>query len=213
MTVSPMSAVLNAAAHSSVATIATAPAPDDTYILWGGVLFGIALLLILIEIFVPSGGLLGLLAAVALVGSIVAFFVYDTTWGITALLLDLVMIPIVIIFGFKVWMNSSFGRRIVLGGTTEPMDDPEGAAARAERARRERVAQLEVLIGAHGVTETPLRPVGTVRIAGQRVDAMAEGTIIGAGVDVVVTTVYDNQIKVRERRADEPADVDDTPTE
>ena len=46
---------------------------------------------------------------------------------------------------------------------------------------------------------TTLRPVGTVRIAGRRLDAMAESGIIEAGTAIVVTDVYDNQVKVRPR--------------
>ena len=59
------------------------------------------------------------------------------------------------------------------------------------------VEELRQLIGAEGVTETALRPVGFVKINGQRLDAMAESGIVEAGMPVVVTDVYDNQIKVR----------------
>ena len=47
------------------------------------------------------------------------------------------------------------------------------------------------------MTETALRPVGTVRIKGRRTDGMAEAGVIEANTPVVVTDIYDNQIKVR----------------
>ncbi|MHC5009117.1 MAG: NfeD family protein [Planctomycetota bacterium] len=46
---------------------------------------------------------------------------------------------------------------------------------------------------------TDLRPVGVVKIDGQRIDALAESGIVEAETPVVVTDVYDNQIKVRPR--------------
>ena len=49
------------------------------------------------------------------------------------------------------------------------------------------------------MTVTGLRPVGVVKINGQRVDALAEGGVIAANTPVLVTDVYDNQIKVRPR--------------
>ena len=49
----------------------------------------------------------------------------------------------------------------------------EGGVA-AEFARRERLAQLRELIGAEGKTVTALRPVGVVKIGGERIDALAE---------------------------------------
>jgi membrane-bound serine protease (ClpP class) len=48
-----------------------------------------------------------------------------------------------------------------------------------------------------GVAVTALRPVGTIKIEGRRVDAMAESGVIESGTNIVVVDVYDNQIKVR----------------
>jgi membrane-bound serine protease (ClpP class) len=166
-------------------------------LVWGFVLLAAMIVLIFLELFVPSGGMIALLAAVAAVGSIVAFFAYDTTWGLVALGLYVVLGPILGVFGFKLWLHSPLGRRMILGGddpTLDPDADPTGLT---ERARQERLAQLKGLIGARGVAVTSLRPVGTVKIDGQRLDAMAESGVIDAGSPIVVTDVYDNQIKVR----------------
>ncbi len=54
-------------------------------------------------------------------------------------------------------------------------------------------------MGAEGTTVTDLRPVGFVTINGQRMDGMAESGVIEADTPVVVTDVYDNQVKVRVR--------------
>ena len=47
------------------------------------------------------------------------------------------------------------------------------------------------------MTITALCPGGVVKINGRRVDAMAESGIVEANTPVVVTDVYDNQIKVK----------------
>jgi membrane-bound ClpP family serine protease len=172
---------------------------NEGYLFWAFALLGAALLLLILELFVPSGGLIGMLAGVAGIGSVVAFFRYDTTWGVVAALSYLVLGPIIAIFGFRVWLHSPLAKGMILGGTEEAPDaESEGGPTRAaEYARQERLAQLRHLIGAQGVAVTSLRPVGTVKINGQRLDALAESGVIDAGMPIVVTDIYDNQIKVR----------------
>ena len=174
-------------------------APDATYFIWGCVLFGVAVVLLFLELLIPSGGLIGLLCGCAAIASVVAFFQYDTTWGLGVLLAYLVLGPIALIFVFKLWINSPIAKIMILGGPTRSEADGEEAAAESEKERRQRLAELRALIGAEGVTETALRPVGTIRIGNQRVDGMAESGVIEANTPVLVTDVYDNQIKVRPR--------------
>jgi len=189
----------SAAAAGTVA--AAAGGADATALVWGIVLFGVAFVLFVIELFVPSGGLISVVGGVALVGSVAAFFTYDTTWGFASAGLYLVISPFVAVMLFKFWTHSKVGRRLVLGGEEEDWDaDPESAAARSEEARRKRLAELTALVGVEGVTETALRPVGTVRIDGRRIDALAESGVIEPGSPVVVVAAYDNQVKVREVR-------------
>jgi membrane-bound serine protease (ClpP class) len=173
--------------------------PNATYFLWGCILFGVALVLLVLELGVPSGGLIGILAGVAAVSSIVAFFMYDPWWGGLAALLYIVLAPILIIFLFKVWLHSPIAKMMILGDNTPNPSTDEETAAETERQRSERLAEIRALIGAEGVTETALRPVGTVRIKGQRVDGLAESGIIEANTPIIVVDVYDNQIKVRPR--------------
>lgn len=173
---------------------------DSTYLVYGLILVAAAIVLFAIELFVPSGGLIGLLCGVAAIGSIVAFFVYDTLFGWVALGTYVVLTPLAIWLALKLWMSSPMARNIVLGHEDdEPEYDasPEAGAVAAERAQLDRVAALRALIGAEGVTVTALRPVGTIRISGQRIDALAESGVIDANTPIMVCDVYDNQVKVR----------------
>jgi membrane-bound ClpP family serine protease len=175
-------------------------AGTNGYLFWGFLLVGITFGLLFLELFVPTGGLVGVLAGITAIASIVAFFRYDTTWGIVATLSYLVLGPIVVIYGFRVWLHSPLAKGMILGGTDPEIADADDASPMStEHARQERLAQLRQLIGAEGVAVTPLRPVGTVKINGQRIDALAETSVIDSGTPVVVTDVYDNQIKVRPR--------------
>jgi len=178
--------------------LAAQEAGDTTYLLWGFLLLGVAIALVALELFIPSGGLIAALAGVAVIGSITSFFMHDSTSGLVSLALYIVFSPIVLWAMFKFWIHSPLAGKMILGGSDPSVNNDESdPMATAEQARRERLAQLRELIGAEGQTVTPLRPVGTVRIDGQRIDAMSESGTIEANTPVVVTDVYDNQIKVR----------------
>lgn len=170
---------------------------DSTYIIWGGALAGVALVLLFIELFVPSGGLIGVLAGVAAIASLVAFFQYDATLGLAMTGVYIVLGPIAIIAIFKLWLNSPIGRRLILGGQEGTAAGSDETIATSEQQRRQRLEALRELIGAEGVTVTALRPVGTVKVGNQRIDALAESGMIAADTPVTVVDIYDNQIKVR----------------
>lgn len=176
--------------------LAQATGTSDSTLLMAFILVAVALGLFVIELFVPSGGLLALLGALAVVGSVVAFFMHDVTVGFIAMGAYIVLGPVVVWLGFRIWAASPLARRMVLGGTVE--EDTDEAYQASEHARQERSEYLESLVGRVGETMTVLRPVGVVRIDGDRVDAMAETGSIDAGRTVEVVRTYDNQVKVRE---------------
>lgn len=177
---------------------AVADTDKDALLMWGFILGAAAVVLLFLELLIPSGGLIGLLCGVAAVASVVAFFRFDPTFGVGALLLYVIMAPVLIWLLFRVWIHSPLARRMILGGATET-EDGEAAPDAATASRRQRLVQLRELIGAEGIAETALRPVGFVKINGRRLDGLAESGVIEAGTPVVVTDVYDNQIQVRVR--------------
>ena len=58
-------------------------------------------------------------------------------------------------------------------------------------------AGARALIGAKGTAESPLRPAGTAKIGGERMDVVAESGYIDAGTPVRVVSVQGNVITVR----------------
>ncbi len=173
-----------------LAADAAASVPEERWVILGFVLLALALVFFAAELFIPSGGLLATLCGVALLGSVACFFVHDWRWGVVAASIYAAGAPAAIIFGLKVWSVSPLARRMILG------NDDEGNIAPPQNASLRREA-LRKLVGAEGVAATPLRPVGVVRIQGQRVDALADTGFIDAGARVVVVEVVDDQIKVR----------------
>jgi membrane-bound serine protease (ClpP class) len=173
----------------------TAATQSSSPILWAFIFIAIAVVIFFIEIFVPSGGLLALLGGLAIIASLIAFFMYDINTGLIATGIYIVFGPVIAWIVFKIWASSSLAKRMILG---EVDGGGEFAKQESEVQRRERLDQLQSLVGCKGETITVLRPIGVVRINDQRLDAMAESGVIAANKAIEVVEVYDNQIKVRE---------------
>lgn len=158
---------------------------------WGWGLLAAAMLLIIIEVFVPSGGLIAIVAGVVSIAGVVVLFRFDTTWGLIGILCVLFAGPTVFGFALKVWPNTPIGRKMLHGEVTE-----EQLAEREMRSKAER-ERWQSLLGAEGTAITDLRPVGRVELEGERYDALSEAGLIERGAPVRVTRVEGTQIKVR----------------
>lgn len=163
----------------------------ESLLLWGLGLLAVALLLVVVEVFVPSGGVIAVTAAIVAIAGVVVLFRHDTTWGLIGLLTVLVMGPVSLGFAIKIWPNTPVGRKMIYGESS-----PERLAEkrRAEANARE---QRQALVGAEGVAVTDLRPVGMIRLDGKRMEAHAEAGYVESGAAVRVTAVEDNHLKVR----------------
>jgi membrane-bound ClpP family serine protease len=162
----------------------------DTLLLWGFGLLALAGLLFFLEVFVPSGGILGLVSLAVAVAGVVAFWRYSALWGVTSSLVVLVMIPICFNFAIRIMPHTPFGKKLILGAATAP--DNSGVGGDPARA-----PSLESLVGAQGVVLTELRPVGEVRVNGERYEGHAEEGIIEGGSTICVIGVDGDRLTVR----------------
>ncbi len=63
----------------------------DALLIWGLALLGISVVMLLVEVFVPSGGIIALIAAICAISGVGMLWRYDTVWGVTGLLSVLVL--------------------------------------------------------------------------------------------------------------------------
>jgi membrane-bound ClpP family serine protease len=164
---------------------------NETLLLWGLGLLAASLLLVVAEVFVPSGGLIAVVSAGCAIAGVACLFRVSAAWGIVGVLSVMVLGPAALMFGLKIWPSTPMGRRLILGDRTE-----EEIAQEKLRELRERDS-VKALVGTEGIALTDLRPVGTVQIGPTRYEALSEGKIVPAGTRVRVTSAQDNQIRVR----------------
>lgn len=163
----------------------------ESLLIWGVMLVAGALLVMALDIFVPTGGVLLTLAGVSAVAGVVCLFRHSAVAGVTGALTVVVLAPSIAVFGLKIWPSTPMGRRII-GIPTEE----EEAKARAEQEAEER--QRTALIGAVGRVVVDLRPVGMVEIGGKRYDAKSDTFFVAAGSEVRVTGMEGNELRVRQ---------------
>ena len=148
--------------------------------------------LIITEVLLPSLGLLSILAGASLIGSIASAFAIDVDTGFQFVLATTLLVPCAIVGGMKLLPKSPLGKKMIAAGLSFD----------ARRATDERDLSL---VGHAGVVESPLRPAGTARIDGRRVDVVSRGELIEAGVPVHVLEVRGNRVVVARRSDEEPA--------
>lgn len=165
---------------------------SDQTVVWAIVCFAVAIVLILIEFFIPSGGLIGLGAAVAAVAGIVLLFQVNTWLGLIGAIVCVAALPFIIAAGLKIFPNTPVYRWLVLANAPARAAD----ARSIERGCADGSAD-RALVGQEGEALTDLRPVGTCLIAGRRRECLAEGGVIPAGSRVRVTLADGMQVKVR----------------
>jgi len=151
------------------------------------VLVALTMVLILLEILTPSLGLLTIMAVGSLVAAVVTAFSIDPIFGWVIALSCLVIIPVYVVVLVKRLPTSALGRKVFLGRAREALSEGTPKAA-----------GLEALVGVEGVAATALRPVGKVRINGQRIDARAENAMIDVGAPVRVIDATGTEVIVRE---------------
>ncbi len=162
----------------------------DPMLIWGLALLGAAVLLVFIEVLVPSGGIIGVVATGVAIAGVVCLYRFSTTWGIAGTLVLLVGGPSLFFFALSLLPSTPIGRAMMGGG------DEERQAQRELKELEER-QYLASLVGAEGEALTDLRPVGSVRIDGQRHEATSDTSYIRSGERVRVTGIDMMTLKVR----------------
>ena len=147
-------------------------------------------LLLVVEAFVPSGGVIGLVAFACSVVGIVLLFKHDSTWGVIGLLTTIILGPMLFFWALKLLPSTPVGKKMF-------GDSSEEIAARRDHQSSHWREQRHALIDQTGTALTDLHPIGIVKINGDRHDAIAQGQIIDMNTPIRVVSVDGIQIEVR----------------
>jgi membrane-bound serine protease (ClpP class) len=162
-----------------------------TATIWVAVLLLVGLAVMMLEVFIPSVGILGFVSVAAILTAVVtAFLELGVVPGMTVLAITVLAIPTVLSLAFRWFPETPLGRRVL-----PPPPDPSDVLPGATRRR-----QLREFVGRGGHAVGELLPWGTVEIGDLVVEAMSESGPISAGTAVEVVGVQGMSLVVR--RAD-----------
>ena len=158
----------------------------DWWLLFAVFLYLVSAALIIAEVFVPSGGLISVCAFGCLIGGIAIFFNHSKQAGWTGVGLAFVMIPTMLIVGYRIFPHTRFGKSVTLSPPEREVGDAIPDTAR-----------LKELLGQEGMVITPLRPVGIGEFDGKRIECVAESGYVDKGERIKVIHVEGTQLTVR----------------
>ena len=156
------------------------------WLIFAVLLYLASAILIVAEVFIPSGGMISVCSMACLIGGLAIFFNVSTTAGIIGIIVALILVPTVIIMAYKIFPYTSFGKAVTLTPATRiPGEGIPGNE------------KLAALVGKQGTVITPLRPVGTCEIEGERFMCVAEGGYIEKNKKAKVIRSQGMQLIVR----------------
>jgi membrane-bound ClpP family serine protease len=156
---------------------------------WSVLLMLIGCAVLVMEVFIPSGGILSIVSTAAFIGAIMFAFQRGPVTGFIFVASTVVAVPLVLALAFKYWPKTPMGKAFI-------GELPAAADVAPEDSRRG-------LLGRVGVARSKMLPSGAVEIDGQMIDAMSQGQAIDPGQYVVVIEVRANRVLVRPAKGDE----------
>jgi membrane-bound serine protease (ClpP class) len=150
---------------------------------WPIVLTLVGFVFVVAEVFFPSLGMFGLIAAGAIVTADWLAWQHSAglMWALVAM--QVVLVPLLLKGAFAVLPRLPFGRAMIL-----PSAPPQPESG-VEPGRH--------LLGVEGLALTDLRPSGTAQVGDERRTVVAENGTIGKGTAVKVVAVEGYRIVVR----------------
>lgn len=163
---------------------------------WAALLLSIGFCLALLEMFVPTGGILGVISTISIVAAIGLAFSRGSWYGMTFLTGTLAGLPLLFVLIVQIWPKTSLGRRIL-------PHLPKGQEVLPDNELRR---GLRDLVGRVGQTQSPMLPSGSILVNGRPIDAISEGMAIGAGEMVRIVEVRGTRVVVRPTNERPPTD-------
>jgi len=147
-----------------------------------------AVAVLIVEIIIPTGGILGILTAGLFGYSLYLVFTgISPAVGMLFIAADVVLVPVVLFAGIKLLAKSPVTLKTSLSKA-------DGYSSQAE--------DLAGLAGLTGKAVTDLRPAGMAMINNRRVDVVSRGEYIEKGKEIVVLLVDGNRVVVKKNEKD-----------
>ena len=152
-------------------------------------LFILGLVLIVLEVFIPDFGLIGMLGV-----SSVALGIYFTVGDFSLMVRDLSVALIASVILLFILIRNGYSlsnfNKIVLNASSKETDD-----------REEREEQDQVHVGMVGIASTPLRPSGKASFDGHTIsyDVLSTEGHISVGTEIIIQEINGTKIVVRKQ--------------
>ena len=154
---------------------------------WALLLLIVGMGLVVMDVFLPSGGIFAFLAVCAMVGAIWLGFTQGSVIGLAVLGVAVFGTTIAVGLALKYWPSTSLGKRMLLRVPTSDDVLPENDPRKT----------LAGLVGRVGRAKSMMLPSGIIAVDGSMLDAVSEGLPIELGQRVRVIEVRGNRVVVR----------------
>ncbi len=154
---------------------------------WSIILIGLGFAVVVLELFVPSAGLLGVIAAILLISGVITAFFQGLQTGAIMLLLTAVGLPFLIAALIKVWPSTPIGKRILIGRRSSEEVLPQTEAYTS-------YGELE---GQLGIAKTKMLPSGIIVVNDRKYDAVSDGFPIEPGQPIIITAIKGTRLYVQ----------------
>lgn len=149
-------------------------------------LFAACAILLVLEIFIPSFGILTILSLACLAGGIAIFFAYGALTGWIGVGTAVILIPLIWFWIYRLFPQTSIGRKMILSkpdvGRGDAFPDCQ---------------DLQQMLSKVGIVRTPLRPVGICDFDGRRLECVSERGFVDVNQKVKVIRVEGATLTVR----------------
>jgi len=146
----------------------------------------LGMLVIVAEIFIPSLGLLTVIALGLFFYSLhIIFTEVSLTAGVVFTCFDIILVPVLIVSGIKLLAKSPLALK-------RELSKKNGVVSQKET--------IEAYLNAKGISVTDLRPAGMALINAERLDVVTDGEYIEADTPIIVTCVSGNRIIVEKTK-------------
>ncbi len=154
----------------------------------------VGLLAVIVEMFVPAGGLIGIAGlGCYIAGIVLTFRNFNPTTGFIMLALTVVAAPVFFVLAFRIFPRTFMGKRLILKNS-----QLSGSGYTSYTSEK-----YTDLVGQEGVALTMLRPSGVIRIDEKKYSVVTSGEYIEPGDAVKISIVEGSRIVVRKIKQSE----------